>query len=32
MPFADMLAALQLRLQTRQLAPWSRWITPLSPR
>jgi hypothetical protein len=31
MPFADMLAALQLRLQTRQLAPWSRWITPLSP-
>ena len=31
MPFADMLTALQLRLQTRQLAPWSRWITPLSP-
>ena len=31
MPFCDMLAQLQLRLQTRQLAPWSRWITPLAP-
>ena len=31
MPFAEMLAALQLRLRTRQLAPWSRWITPLAP-
>ncbi len=31
MPFADMLMALHLRLHTRQLAPWSRWITPLAP-
>ena len=31
MPFAEMLAALQLRLRTRHLAPWSRWITPLAP-
>ena len=31
MPFCDMLTQLQLRLQTRQLAPWSRWITPLAP-
>ena len=31
LPFCDMLAQLQLRLQTRQLAPWSRWITPLAP-
>ncbi len=30
-PFAQVLATLQLRLQTRQLAPWSRWITPLAP-
>ena len=30
-PFAQVLAALQLRLQTRQLAPWSRWITPRAP-
>ncbi len=30
-PFAEVLAALQLRLQTRQIAPWSRWITPRSP-
>ena len=30
--FAHMLARRGLRLQTRQLAPWSRWITPvLSP-
>jgi len=29
--FAQVLAALQLRLQTRQLAPWSRWVTPLAP-
>lgn len=31
MPFAEVLAALELRLRTRQLAPWSRWITPLAP-
>ena len=31
LPFCDMLTQLQLRLQTRQLAPWSRWITPLAP-
>lgn len=31
MGFGDMLSTLQLRLQTRQLAPWSRWITPLTP-
>ena len=31
MGFGDMLTTLQLRLQTRQLAPWSRWITPLAP-
>lgn len=30
-PFAQVLAALQLRLQTRHLAPWSRWVTPLAP-
>ncbi|SEA83131.1 MULTISPECIES: NUDIX hydrolase [Acidovorax] len=30
-PFAQVLAALRLRLQTRHLAPWSRWITPLAP-
>ena len=30
-PFAQVLGALQLRLQTRQLAPWSRWMTPLAP-
>ena len=29
--FGDVLTQLQLRLQTRQLAPWSRWITPLAP-
>lgn len=29
-PFAQVLGALQLRLQTRQLAPWSRWVTPLA--
>ena len=29
--FAQVLTTLQLRLQTRQLAPWSRWITPLAP-
>lgn len=27
----DVLAALGLRLQTRQIVPWSRWITPLAP-
>ncbi|NMM87039.1 NUDIX hydrolase [Rhodococcus sp. SRB_17] len=31
LPFAAVLATLGLRLQTRQLAPWSRWITPLAP-
>jgi 8-oxo-dGTP pyrophosphatase MutT (NUDIX family) len=31
MPFAEVLATLQLRLRTRQLAPWCRWITPLAP-
>ena len=31
MAFGDVLTLLQLRLQTRQLAPWSRWITPLAP-
>lgn len=29
--FADVLATLGLRLATRQLVPWSRWITPLAP-
>jgi 8-oxo-dGTP pyrophosphatase MutT (NUDIX family) len=28
MPFNQILAALSLRLSTRVLAPWSRWITP----
>ena len=28
---SEMLATLRLRLQTRQLVPWSRWITPLAP-
>ena len=31
MAFYDVLRTLQLRLQTRQLAPWARWITPTSP-
>ena len=31
-PFAQVLGALQLRLQTRQLAPWSRWVTPRLPK
>ncbi|KQP43102.1 NUDIX hydrolase [Pseudorhodoferax sp. Leaf274] len=30
-PFNAMLAELGLRLQTRRLAPWSRWITPRVP-
>ncbi len=29
--FADMLAALKLRLQASSVAPWSRWITPTMP-
>ena len=29
--FNDMLTHMQLRLQTRSLAPWSRWITPVMP-
>jgi 8-oxo-dGTP pyrophosphatase MutT (NUDIX family) len=31
MPFAAVLADMQLRLQTSSLAPWSRWITPVAP-
>jgi 8-oxo-dGTP pyrophosphatase MutT (NUDIX family) len=30
-PFNAMLAELGLRLQTRRLVPWSRWITPRVP-
>nr|WP_145545180.1 NUDIX hydrolase [Variovorax boronicumulans] len=30
-PFNTMLAELGLRVQTRRLAPWSRWITPRVP-
>ena len=30
-PFTAMLEAMELRLQTRALAPWSRWITPVVP-
>lgn len=30
-PFNDMLVALQVRLQTREVLPWSRWITPRTP-
>lgn len=30
-PFAQVLAERELRLATRQLVPWSRWITPVSP-
>lgn len=30
-PFADILARLNLRLATRDVAPWSRWITPVVP-
>lgn len=30
-PLAQVLAALQLRLATRQMCAWSRWITPLAP-
>ena len=29
--FAAVLAGMQLRLQTSSLAPWSRWITPITP-
>lgn len=29
--FTDMLARLDLRLATRDMAPWSRWITPVVP-
>ncbi len=29
--FDEVLAHLQLRLQTRSLAPWSRWVTPVMP-
>lgn len=31
MPFNTMLATLGLRLQTRSVLPWSRWITPTAP-
>ena len=30
-PFNQMLADLQVRLQTRNVLPWSRWITPRMP-
>ena len=30
-PFNNVLAQLGLRLQTRRLVPWSRWITPRVP-
>jgi len=30
-PFMALLQAMALRLQTRALAPWSRWITPVAP-
>ena len=29
--FGQVLSQMQLRLQTRSLAPWSRWITPPQP-
>jgi 8-oxo-dGTP pyrophosphatase MutT (NUDIX family) len=29
--FDEVLTHMQLRLQTRSLAPWSRWITPVMP-
>jgi len=29
--FNDVLTSMKLRLQTSSLAPWSRWITPVSP-
>jgi len=29
--FTSMLQSLALRLQTRALVPWSRWITPVAP-
>ncbi len=31
MALREVLATLHLRLQTRQLVPWVRWITPLAP-
>jgi len=30
-PLAQVLQGLQLRLATRRMAPWSRWITPVIP-
>ncbi|HPW29249.1 MAG TPA: NUDIX hydrolase [Rhodoferax sp.] len=30
-PFNQLLAELQVRLQTRNVVPWSRWITPRMP-
>lgn len=30
-PFNQLLAELQVRLQTRHVLPWSRWITPRMP-
>ena len=30
-PFNQVLAELQLRLQTQALQPWSRWVTPKMP-
>ncbi len=29
--FTELLGAMDLRLQTRALTPWSRWITPTTP-
>ncbi|VTU36029.1 NUDIX domain protein [Variovorax sp. PBL-H6] len=31
MPFNDMLGRLGLRVATRAMRPWSRWITPMQP-
>ena len=31
LPFNEILAVLQLRLQTRSVVPWVRWITPTAP-
>ena len=31
LPFNEILAGLRLRLQTRSVVPWVRWITPTAP-